>query len=70
MPVQIRHAKKVYGGITAADLARHWGISPQAAEKRLAKPGVPKPMATIRTLTDDGQTVKEQKVWDPKAWGL
>lgn len=65
MPVTIRHAKKVYKGLTTADLARMWGITPQSAEKRTTRPGFPVPLATITTEDADGRTVKVTKVWDP-----
>lgn len=69
MPIKIRHAKKIYEGVTVADLARYWGISPQAAEKKAAKSEAPKPLATIQTLDDAGRVVKEQKVWT-ELWDL
>lgn len=70
MPVEIRHAKKVTRGITTADLARAWGMTPQAADKKVSKEDAPKPVVVITTLDDDGRTTKEQKVWTKEQWGL
>jgi len=70
MPVEVRHAKKVTRGITTADLARAWGMTPQAAEKRVNKPEAPRPIVVITTMDDQGHATKEQKVWTPDQWGL
>jgi hypothetical protein len=70
MGIEIRHAKKVTKGITTADLARHWGMTPQAADKKASKAGQPKPIVVISTTDDAGRIVKETKVWTKEQWGL
>ena len=70
MPLEIRHARKVYRGVTTADLARKWGITPQAADKRVHRPEAPAPIAVIATLDDAGRVIKRQTMWDPTLWGL
>ncbi len=69
MPIKVRHADWSIDGVTAADLARRWGITPQAAHKRVAKSAAPQPILLISTTDDKGGVVKETKVWR-EYWGL
>lgn len=63
--IRIRGSKKVVRGMAASDVARAKDITPQAADKKVGRPGFPKPLATITTLSDDGVVQKVTKVWDP-----